>query len=494
MGTTVEVLSPNDRAVIHERSLALLAETGVRVDTGRGRALLADAGALVDESTQIVRFPRGLIEESLRLAPRQFSLGGRRPGWRLPMNEGACSLVLDGEAATAVDALTGDRRPTTYDDWLSVTRLAEDIDEVGVYWRAVSAVSAGSAGSAGIPGEGPGEGPAAILHGWRDAYRHFTKHVQDSAASPEETGWLLELLGAVFGGRQAVRERMPFSFLLCPLSPLVLEGSFTDAYLATADWRIPVAVMPMPLMGLTGPASLTSTVVLANSEVLAVLCLAQAAAPGVPVIYAPASGVMDPRSGRYGGGPVELALLGSATTEMARFYGLPVQASTGGTDAHRPGTQASYERSMGWTLPVLSWPDLLVGPGLMDGSTVISVEQLLLDVEVFRRAARLRRGIGDPAGDPASGEVAAVGPGGTFLDRVVTRDAVRSGVWLLDRLGSHGTYDAWRAAGAKDVLEESRASAARMLAAHQDTPFDEHLARELDGLEDRAKASLRGTA
>ena len=132
MGTTVEVLSPNDRAVIHERSLALLAETGVRVDTGRGRALLADAGALVDESTQIVRFPRGLIEESLRLAPRQFSLGGRRPGWRLPMNEGACSLVLDGEAATAVDALTGDRRPTTYDDWLSVTRLAEDIDEVTV--------------------------------------------------------------------------------------------------------------------------------------------------------------------------------------------------------------------------------------------------------------------------------------------------------------------------------------------------------------------------
>ncbi len=485
MRTTLQVLSDNDRSVIHERSLALLAETGVRVDTAQGRALLADAGALVDEGTCVVRFPRSLIEESLRLAPRQFALGGRRPGWRLPMNDGACSLVLDGEAATAVDAMTGERRPATYDDWQAVTKLAEDIDEVGVYWRAVSA---------GVSGEGP----AAVLHGWRDAYRHFTKHVQDSAATPEESGWLLELLGAVFGGRQAVRDSMPFSFLLCPLSPLVLEGSFTDAFLATTDWRLPVTVMPMPLMGLTGPASLTSTVVVANSEVLAVLCLAQAAAPGLPVIYAPASGVMDPRSGRYGGGAVEHALLGSATTEMARFYGLPVQASTGGTDAHRPGTQAGYERSMGWTLPVLSWPDLLVGPGLMDGSTVVSAEQLLLDVEVFRRAARLRRGFGNPsadaAADPAAGEVADVGPGGTFLDRTATRDAVRGGVWLLDRLGSHGSYDAWRAGGSRDVLEEARASAAQMLAAHADTPFDQHLELELDRLEDRASARLRGTA
>ena len=481
MRTSLQVLSENDRAVIHERSLVLLAETGVRVDTDKGRALLANSGAIVDEGTRIVRFPGSLIEESLRLAPRQFALGGRRPGWRLPMNEGACSLVLDGEAATAVDALTGERRPATYEDWLAVTQLAEDLDEVGVYWRAVSA---------GVPGEGP----AAVLHGWRDAYRQFTKHVQDSAATPEETGWLLELLGAIFGGRQAVRDGMPFSFLLCPLSPLVLEGPFTDAYLAAAEWRIPVAVMPMPLMGLTGPASLTSTVVVANSEVLAVLCLAQAAAPGVPVIYAPASGVMDPRSGRYGGGPVEHALLGSATTEMARFYGLPVQASTGGTDAHRPGAQAGYERSMGWTLPVLSWPDLLVGPGLMAGSTVVSIEQLLLDVEVFRRAARLRDGIGDPAADPAAAEVAEVGPGGTFLDRTATRDAVRSGVWLMDRLGSHGTYDKWRATGSRDVLDESRESVARMLGTHHDAPFEEGLARELDRLEQRARASTSGRA
>lgn len=473
MGTRLNVLSDDDCAVVHERSLAILADTGVRVDTERGRTLLAAAGARLDTATNVVRFPRELIEASLRLAPRRFSLGGRRPGWSLPMNEGGCSLVLDGEAGTAVDPTSGKHRPATYADWLAVTQLGEDFDEVGVYWRAVTA---------GLP-DGVPSGP---LRGWRDAFRHFTKHVQDSAGTPQESAWLVELLGTIFGGRQEVRRINPFSFLLCPLSPLVLEGPFTDAYLATTDWFLPVAVMPMPLMGLSGPASLASTIVLANAEILAVVCLVQVAASGVPVIYAPASGVMDPRSGRYAGGAVEHALLGSASTEMARFYGLPAQASVGGTDAHGPGTQAAYERSMGWALPALSWPDLLVGPGLMEGSTVISLEQFVVDVEIFRRAVRLRRGIGSVADDPAAGEVAAVGHGGDFLGRTATRDAVHGGTWLIDRLGSHETNERWQNAGAPDTLVEAREVVDRMLGAHREMAFDEPLERELDRLEARA--------
>jgi len=471
--TRLQVLSDDDRAVIHERSLAILAEVGVRVDTDRGRAILAGAGGRVDEASRVVRFPRELVEDALRSAPRHFSLGGRRVGWSLAMNEGSCSLVLDGEAVYAIDAGSDERRAATYADWLAATRLIDDLDEVGVYWRAVTAGLAG-------------EGSAAAVRHWRDAYRHFTKHVQDAATTLDEASWLGEVLGTIFGGRRAVQEINPFSFLLCPFSPLVLEGSFTDAYLATIDWRLPVAVMPMPLMGLSGPASLASTVVLGNCEVLAVLCLVQAAAPGVPVIYAAAPAVMDPRTGRYGGGAVEHALLGSAATEMARFYGLPVQASTGGTDDHRPGAQASYERALGWALPTLSWPDLLVGPGLVGGSAILSLEQLMIDIEVFRRAIRLRRGIGPVADDPARGELAAVGPAGSFHDRRATRDAVRSGTWLIDRLGVHGPYERWREAGARDVLDDAHEVVERTLAAHRDVPFDEAQERELDRLEARA--------
>ncbi|MCJ7434690.1 MAG: hypothetical protein MUO77_14485 [Anaerolineales bacterium] len=46
---------------VHERTLSILAATGVRVDTAQGCKILKKAGADVDSITHVVRFPRYLI-------------------------------------------------------------------------------------------------------------------------------------------------------------------------------------------------------------------------------------------------------------------------------------------------------------------------------------------------------------------------------------------------------------------------------------------------
>ena len=244
--------------------------------------------------------------------------------------------------------------------------------------------------------------------------------------------------------------------------------------------------MPMPMMGLSAPVGLIATTVLGAAEALATLCLVQAAAPGTPFIFAPALSVMEPRSGRFAGGAVEHALLGAATTEMARYYGLPVQASVGGTDAHLPGAQAGAERAVGWLLPALAWPDLLVGPGLLGGSTVLSLEQLLLDVEVFRRCVRLRRGIDAALEEAVDAALEEAGPGGEFLARAATRRATHGGEWHLDRLGVRDAWERWEAAGRRDIVDDARRAVAETLAAHRPLPMDEATARELAALVDRA--------
>ena len=80
MKTFLQVLSEDEKNQVHTRSLEILAITGVRVDTAAGRNLLKEAGAQVNEETRIVHFPRTLVEESLRLTTKDFSLGARRPG------------------------------------------------------------------------------------------------------------------------------------------------------------------------------------------------------------------------------------------------------------------------------------------------------------------------------------------------------------------------------------------------------------------------------
>jgi trimethylamine--corrinoid protein Co-methyltransferase len=472
--TYLRVLSDEEVAQVHERTLVILANTGVRVNTAKGRQYLKDAGALVDEDTKIVQFPRDLVEESLRLAPKEFSLGARRPGWDLPMNAGECALIADGEGISVIDRVTGEPRPSTHKDWLQATRLIDALDEVGVYW------------SMAERGDLDETLPNAVEY-WRHVFRNFSKHVQDASPKAEYSPWLLEILQVVFGDRKAIRQRHPFSFLICPQSPLIIEEQHTDAYLALNGWEIPVAVMPMPLMGGTGPGNMISMTILCNCEVLAMLCLVQAADPGTPFIYAPVLAVMNPRTGLYSAGAIENALLSSAGIEIARYYGLPVEGTGGGTDTFAPGIQASYERAMNALIPMLSWPDLIVGSGLLGGSMIMSLEQQVIDAEVFRICVQAHHGIRTSEDKWLDEVIQQVGPGGNFLGEKSTVASIRSGEWLIPKIGVHQTLEAWLKAGKVDILEEAREKVDHILATHQPLPLDQEVENELEVICKRAR-------
>jgi trimethylamine--corrinoid protein Co-methyltransferase len=465
--TYLRILSEDEKAGVHERTLKILTETGVRVETDKGRQILKGAGADIDESTKIAKIPRTLVEDSLHLAPKKFSLGARRPGWDLPMNVGDCILMPDGEGITIVDRNTGEHRPTTYNDWLESTRLSDALDEIGVYWAMAE------------PGDVQDSIPDLIGH-WQRMFRNFSKHIQDSVSTAEESRWLLEVLQAVFGDKETIRQKHPYSFLVCPQSPLIIEGQHTDAYLELLGWDIPIAVMPMPLMGGTGPGNMISMTILGNCEVLAMLCLVQAAAPGTPFIYAPALAVMNPRTGMLSSGAIENGLLSSAAIEMARYYDLPVEGSGGGTDTHTPGVQSTLERALNAMLPMLSWPDLMVGAGLLGGSMILSLEQLVIDAEMFRMNEQAHRGIMAHDKKWLDEVIQRAGPGGNFLGAKSTRANIRSGEWLIPRLGVHNTQKSWENAGKKDLLEEAREKVEHILSTHKPLPLGDDVEKELD--------------
>ena len=476
MKATLQVLSDQERTQIHERTLAVLANTGMRVDTDEGRQILKRAGAEVDENTKRVRFPRALIEESLAAAPRAFTLTARRPGYEIKMNNGDCVLCGDGTATDFVDPIKGERRSGTFEDWLKATRLIDTIDEVGVYWQMVAG------------GEGQ-RSKADLVEYWRHMFGNFSKHVQEALDNADESPWFLEVLQVIFGDRESIRQRHPVSFLLNPQSPLIIVGRQTDAYLKLLDWNIPVGVMPMPMMGATGPASLVSTLVLANCEVLGYLCLIQAAAPGTPFIYAPVPVVIDPRSGRFTGSAVEVGLLGAGSTEMGRHYGLPVQAAGAGTDHYFPSIQAGYEKATNGLLTALSWPDILIQPGHLACNTAACLEQILIDIETFRLTKQARRGFVTDQEKWLEDVVEKIGPEGSFLSEKSTREAARGGEWYISNFGMHEGFESWDAAGRPELLDQTHEMVEEMLATHQPLPFDETVERELQKIQESARTA-----
>jgi len=478
MFSQLRYLSDSEREHVHARTAEVLADLGLRVDSERGRQILVDAGATVGADGR-VRIPQRLLEESIEAAPKALALGGRRPGWEFPLNAGEFTLLADGGATRVYDCTLGDLRPATDDDWVTSTRLQDAIDDIGCYWSMVDPQDAGT---------GLTDHAADYASYVAGIFRYFTKHVQDSPDSPEAARALLEVLDVVFGGRDEVKRRHPYSFLMTPVSPLVLEGGHIDAWLEVRGWDIPVAAMPMPLMGATAPASLFSTLVAANAETLGTLCLVQAAEPGTPFIHAPVTAVMEPRSGRYFAGAIEGSIMNAAATEMARHYGLPAEASGGGTDRFEPGIQAAYEKASTSLLSTLSRPDVLVGPGLLAGATVYCREQLIIDVEVFRLCERAVRGLDCAEDKWLREDLEAAGPGGTFLGQPSTRRNVRAGEWQLPQLGFRDSWEAFASAGRPGIVEEAGEKADRLLASHTPLPLGEDVERELEAIVTRAKA------
>jgi trimethylamine--corrinoid protein Co-methyltransferase len=472
--TTLRVLSNDEQAQVHERTLRILEKTGVQVNTSKGRQYLQEAGAILDKNTNIVRFPRNLVERSLDLAPKKFSLGARRAGWDLHMNADECTLIADGEGISVIDRYSGEHRPSTFKDWIEATQIIDALDEVGVYWAMVE------------PTDMDQSLPNTIKY-WRHLFSNFSKHVQDASMDPEHSSWLLEVLQIVFGNKETIRKHHPYSFLICPQSPLIIEEQHTDAYLALAGWDIPLAVMPMPLMGGTGPGNMISMTILCNCEVLSMLCLLQAAAPGTPFIYAPVLAVMNPRTGLYSAGAIENGILSSAGIEMAHYYGLPVEGSGGGTDTFTPGIQASYERAMNLLIPMLSWPDLIVGSGLLGGSMILSLEQLVIDAEVFRMAKQAHKGITTHQDLWLDDLIQEVGPGGNFLGEKSTVAGIRSGEWMLPNIGVHTTQKTWENDGRPDILDEAREKVTEILTHYQPLPLPLEVEKELLRIEDKLK-------
>jgi len=267
----------------------------------------------------------------------------------------------------------------------------------------------------------------------------------------------------------------------------MIDKDYTETYLSLKGWNIPVHIMPMPLMGATAPGTMISTVVQGNCEVLAMICLLQANEPGVPIIYAPALATINPKTGSVSDGSMDYSVMSAAATEMARYYRLPAESSSGGTDSHRLDFQNGYEKAAMKIASHLAWPDIICGPGMLDGSTVSSLEQMYVDVEIFRLARKAHRGIDTSSGKWLMDLIKEVGPGGNYLGELTTLESIQNGEWYLPDIGSHTSFENWVDGGKKDVLGQIREKVDQLLDEYESLPLEKDVEKELDKIYKRAR-------
>ena len=467
MRFTARLLSDSDRERIHLDSLRILAEVGIRFHGTRALPLLKAAGAHVDEAAGIARIPAGLVADALAAAPRSFVLGARNPAFDFAVPSAVTRYAIDGTAAFTIDFETGERRYGTSHDIRDALRVFQAIDEGVMAWAPTAASDK--------------PGPSRALHEFLGMARWCSKHGQHELHRVDQVPYLVDGLRALAGGDETLRARHPYSLIYCPVAPLTHDGAMLDAYIELGALDLPVMIMPMPVAGTTGPASLFGTVCQANVEALSAIVVFELAHPGRPLVYSSATGSADFRTGAFLGGTPEMGLQSAALTEMGRHYGLPASAAGCTSDAREPGPEAVIEKIMTTIPPVAAGADIVVGLGCIEGDQALILEQLLVDAEVARLCGRLVAGI-DPgaAGVDLLADIAEVGPGGHFLAQPSTRRAVRSGEFYVPRLIGRHPYEAWLAAGRPSMYTGAREEVRRILAGPIADPLPDHVIDELD--------------
>lgn len=471
------ILSEEERRLIHKESLKILLNVGIRFHSSKAINLLKKNGAAIDTNTGIAKIPEDMVNAAIKSAPKSFVLGARNPEFDFPMPSPYSGFNLDGGGIYCIDHNTGKRRECVFQDNIDALRIFEELSLGTVAWPFSANDTPDSKFASAI----------ASL----ESLKYTSKHLQEELLHPEEVPFLIEGLIALLGSEEKVKKRKIYSVVYCTIPPLTHDKEMCEAYMDLGEFDVPICLLPMNAMGTSGPASLYSTVAVANAENLSSLVLFQMANPGSAIIYGDANLSTDFKTGNFLAGSPEMVIQTGALGEMARFYGLPNEQAGCLSDAKEPGPQAVMEKML-TTLPlVLSGVDIVQGMGSLDNSGTVSLEQLVVDHEIALQCKKIKDGIKVTEDKKYFKDISLQGPGGNFLGTEATVSACRSGEYYESKLVDRMNYDKWNTTGQKGIYDKAKVIVSEILESPQKNPLSDEEMGKLNNVISHIKSAAK---
>jgi len=462
MKAILNFLSEDEIERIHDASLRILKETGVKVHSEKVRRLLAENGAEVTDT--IVKIPSSLVEEAITRAPEEITLCAREPkcDCKIPPKDFPLLGTTGYAPFVTTNLETGERRKSTSSDLRDFAIVADYLDTVDI------------SGTVVIPNDIPP--PLQELHALAIALENNRKHIRCSCATEKMAKWEIRLASAIVGGEEELRKRPIIRPLQCTIAPLTFERDLSEAMVMVAKAGIPTASMTMVLAATTAPATMAGTLAVANAEELASLVIVECANPGAPMIYTSEAAPANLKTGYIGYHAPEFPLLSAGFAQMARFYKIPSQVSDVSPE-EVPSDLLSFERNvLRVAMGLMSHTDFCSCPGSRDLALSASLEQMILDAEVCEHARAYLRSFEANDDTLAFDVIHKVGPGGHFLGEKHTIEHFKREIWSRE-LSDTFILDP---AAKGSFLERAKAKVKEILSTHTPPPIKEDVHKEME--------------
>jgi trimethylamine--corrinoid protein Co-methyltransferase len=437
MTTFASLLTAEQVDRVHQASLEILENVGLLVRNEKARDLFTRHGCRVDAKTQIVKFPRPIVERYRTLMPVSFTFCGRDPRFDRTIPQDGPVIVTGSSAPNIIDPVTGRERRSRSDDIARIAHLINELPGYDIFSVSTLAEDAPS-----------GQFTLARLY---PAMKNCLKPVRSTATDAADAEKVLRLGSMIAGSDAAYREHPFITHHFCPVvSPLTMDYASTEMLIFFTERGWPVYPSIVPNAGLTAPMTLAGTLAQGNAEFLAAAILMQMVKAGTPLIYSTLPTVADMRTGAYASGGIECGMLHMAFAQMARYYNVPCGGYIGLTNAKINDAQSGFETGMSTLAGLLAGVDMLNMGGLLDALKVFDFAKAVIDDEIAQMLKRVKRGFEFNEENLALDVIAEVGPGGAFMTHRHTIKRMKTTA-LLPKLADRDSRDGWESKGALDT-------------------------------------------
>ncbi|TVR33327.1 MAG: trimethylamine methyltransferase [Spirochaetaceae bacterium] len=399
---------------IADEALRVLEKGGMLVHTRTGREALRKAGARVDDSSGLVRFPRSLVEDAVASNPSSITLHARKPGYDVVLEKNRVHYGTGGTAIYVLDPDSGERRPSTIEDVILNARMVEQLQNIHLFTINV------------FPNEIQSRDHIDINRFFH-SLDNTGKHVMGGLYSLQGCRQTVEMAEELAGGARELAGRPFVSFITLIISPFKIDDRYGEMTCYLAGKGLPVVVPTEPICGTTSPVTLAGNVLTHIAETLGGIALVQSVRKGAPGICGSVGSITNLQNMDHVGGAIERAMINAAVSQLAQYFEIPLYSTGGTSDAVELDIQAAWESAMSSLLVAMSGANYIHDiAGLMEADLTVSYDKLVMDNEILGMCQRVLRGIEVNDDTLAADLMIERGPGAHYLDADHTIEHMRN--------------------------------------------------------------------
>jgi trimethylamine--corrinoid protein Co-methyltransferase len=472
----LEILSTEQVERILDAAFRVLEEAGLEIRAAAARNVFRQAGALVDDETQMVRLGREIVEAHLAHAPQRFVLHARNPERHLHVGDNVVNFGPVTGAPNISDAEGGRR----YGDLAAFRNILKLTHRLGIlHWQG------------GIVVE-PVDVPVEIRH--LETYRAHIEcadivwaargiggvQAQDAIAmSAIEHGCSIEELAT----------RPTLMTVTNVNSPRRVDEEILDNIMIMAEHGQCVVITPFTLMGAMAPVTLGGALVQQTAEAMCVIALCQMVRPGTPCVVGGFTSNVDMRTGSPAFGTPEYVNAVLASAQIGRRLKIPVRTSAVNASP-AVDAQSTYETGFSLQAAILSHSHLINhAAGWLEGGLSASMEKIVVDAEMLRSWAEVLKPISFTDDDLAVEAIKNVAAGGHFFGTPHTLARYES-AFYRPLLSDWSNFENWTDAGSRTATQRATEIWKKMLADYSPPPLDPAVKEAIDAYVARRVSEL----